>query len=144
MTLFGNGVKPRDNCLSLLVSLSVISSSPDPVDAEAGVRPSWRLSQSPWRGWTTSPVSTRLTTGVSALSLTCGAHGSAQDIRRRKGDVKAGESEGETDRERLWTPGNKRRVSEGRGWGRVGAGVGIQEGTDRTEPWVLYANSESQ
>ena len=38
-------------------------------------------------------------------------------IRRRKGKMKEGETEGEMNHERLWPPGNKLRVLEGRGWG---------------------------
>lgn len=49
-----------------------------------------------------------------------------------------------TNHERLWTPGNKQRVLEGR---EVGAGVSpamdIREGTDCLEHWASYANSES-
>ena len=45
---------------------------------------------------------------------------------------------------RLWTPGNKLRVSEGR---RVGDWdrpvMGIKESTYCMEHWVLYANNES-
>ena len=37
--------------------------------------------------------------------------------RGRKGKMKGGESEGEMNHERLWTRGNKLRVSEGRGGG---------------------------
>ena len=39
------------------------------------------------------------------------------DIRRRKGKMKWGKSEGRTNHERLWTPRNKLRVLEGRGAG---------------------------
>ena len=42
---------------------------------------------------------------------------SMEDIKRRKGKMKGGKSGGEMDHERLWTPGSKLRVSEGRGWG---------------------------
>ena len=44
---------------------------------------------------------------------------SMEDIRRRKGKLKGEgwESEGKMNHERLWTPGNKLRVSEGREWG---------------------------
>lgn len=46
--------------------------------------------------------------------------------------------------ERLWTPGNKLKVLEGRGLGGwVSLVMGIKEGTDCMEHWVLYANSES-
>ena len=40
-----------------------------------------------------------------------------EEIRRRKGKMKQGKSEGEKNHERLWTMGNKLRVSEGRGCG---------------------------
>ena len=40
-----------------------------------------------------------------------------EDIRRRKGKMKGGKSEGEMNHERLWTLRNKLRVLEGRGWG---------------------------
>ena len=40
---------------------------------------------------------------------------SMENIRRRKGKMKGGEFRGDTNHERLWTPGNKLRVSEGRG-----------------------------
>ena len=46
--------------------------------------------------------------------------------------------------ERLWTPRNKLKVSEGRevgGW--VSPVMGIKEGTYCMEHWVLYANNES-
>ena len=42
---------------------------------------------------------------------------SREDIRRRKGKMKGRKSKGETNHERLWTPGNTPRVSEGRGQG---------------------------
>ena len=45
---------------------------------------------------------------------------------------------------RLWTLGNKLRVSEGRGvgdWDRLV--MGIKEGMYCMEHWVLYANNES-
>ena len=38
-----------------------------------------------------------------------------EDIRGRKGKLKGGKSEGETNHERLWTLGNKLRASERRG-----------------------------
>ena len=44
-----------------------------------------------------------------------------EDIRRRKGKVNWGKSEGEMNHERLWTLRNKLRVLEGRGWGDVSA-----------------------
>ena len=45
---------------------------------------------------------------------------STEDHRRREGKLKGGKSERETNHERLWTLGNKLRISEGRG---LGAGV---------------------
>ena len=46
--------------------------------------------------------------------------------------------EGETNHESLWTPGNKLRVLERRGVvGWVSQVVGIKEGTDCMEHWVL-------
>ena len=46
--------------------------------------------------------------------------------------------------ERLWTLGNKLRVSEGRGVGGWASLVmGIKEGTYCMEHWVLDANNES-
>jgi len=45
-----------------------------------------------------------------------------EDIRGRKGKLKGGKSEGETNHERLRTPRNNLRVSEGRGWGEIGGG----------------------
>ena len=46
--------------------------------------------------------------------------------------------------ERLWTLGNKLRILEGRrvrGW--ASPVMGIKEGTNCMERWVLYPNSES-
>ena len=43
-----------------------------------------------------------------------------EERRGREGKLKGEKSEREMNRERLWTPGNKLRVSEGRG---VGDGV---------------------
>ena len=52
-----------------------------------------------------------------------------EDIKRRKGKMKAGKSEGEMNQKRLWIPGNKLRVSEGRAVGRrVSPVMGIKEG----------------
>jgi len=45
--------------------------------------------------------------------------------------------------ERLWTPRNKLRVLEERGWGWVSPVMGIKEGTYRMEHWVLHKNNES-
>ena len=50
--------------------------------------------------------------------------------------MKRGKSEGETNHERLWTPGNKLRVSEGkgvRGW--VSLVMGSKEGMYCMEHW---------
>ena len=70
---------------------------------------------------------------------------SIEDIRRRKGKMKGGKSEGETNHERLWTLGNDLRVSEGRSVGRwVSPVMGIKEGTYCMEHWVLPANNESE
>ena len=43
-----------------------------------------------------------------------------EDIRKRKGKMKGGKSEGEMNHERLWTLGNNLRASEGRGEGGLG------------------------
>ena len=40
---------------------------------------------------------------------------SAENHRGREGNLKGEKSEREMNHERLWTPGNKLRVSEGRG-----------------------------
>ena len=65
-----------------------------------------------------------------------------EDIRRRKGKVKGGESEGEMNHKRLWTLRNKLRVLGGVGaW--VSPVMGIKEGTYCMEHWVLYENNES-
>ena len=46
--------------------------------------------------------------------------------------------------ERLWTPGNELRVSEGRGLeGQGKRGMGIKEGMCGDEHWVLYTTNES-
>ena len=67
-----------------------------------------------------------------------------EDIRRRKGKMKRGESEGEMNHERLWTLRNKLRPSEERGMGEWDRLVmGIKEGTYCTEHWEFYANNES-
>ena len=67
-----------------------------------------------------------------------------EDIRRRKGKMKGGKSEGETNHERLWTLRNKLRVLEGRGeGGLVSPVMGIKEGTYCMEHWVLYENNGS-
>ena len=53
-----------------------------------------------------------------------------EDIRKRKGNMKGRKSEGERNHERLWTPGNKLRVLEGRGVGGWASLVkGIKDGT---------------
>jgi len=52
-----------------------------------------------------------------------------EDIRRRKGKMKGGKSEGEMNHERLWTLRNKLTVLEGRGVGGwVSLVMGITEG----------------
>ena len=66
-----------------------------------------------------------------------------EDIRRRKGKMNWGKSEGETNHEKLWTLRNKLRVLEGRrvrGW--VSLVVGIRESTYRMEHWVWRINNE--
>ena len=66
------------------------------------------------------------------------------EIRRRKGKVNWGKLEGKMKHERLRTLRSKLRVFEGRrmgGW--VSLVVGIKEGTDCMEHWVLHANNES-
>ena len=64
-----------------------------------------------------------------------------EDHRGRERNLKGEKSERETNHERLWTLGNKLRVSEGRGQGnRV---MGIKEGTFCDEHLVLYATNES-
>ena len=69
---------------------------------------------------------------------------SREDRSGREGDPKGEKSEMEMNHERLWTPGNKLRVSEGRGVGVGGNRVmGIKEGTCCDEHWVLYATNES-
>ena len=58
--------------------------------------------------------------------------------------MKGGKSERETNHERLWTLGNKLRVSEGREEGEwVSPVMGIREGTYYMEHWASYANNES-
>ena len=42
---------------------------------------------------------------------------STEDHRGREGKLNGKKSERETNHERLWTPGTKLRVTEGRGWG---------------------------
>ena len=51
------------------------------------------------------------------FTYTWNMRNSMEEIRRRKGKMKQGKSEGEKNHERLWTMGNKLRVSEGRGCG---------------------------
>ena len=66
-----------------------------------------------------------------------------EDIRRRKGKVNWGKSEGETNQERLWTLRNKLKVLEGTGEGSwVSLVVGIMEGTYCMEHWVWHINNE--
>ena len=58
--------------------------------------------------------------------------------------MKGEKLEWEMNHDRLWTLGNKLRVLEGRGWGGwVSLVMGIKEGMDCMECWVLYANNES-
>ena len=67
-----------------------------------------------------------------------------EDIRRRKGKVIWRKLEGEMNHERLWTPRNKLRVLEGKGVGGwVSQVMGIKEGTDCMEHWVIHINNES-
>ena len=47
----------------------------------------------------------------------CNIRNNMEDMRRRMGKMKSGKSEGEKNHERLWTPGNKLRVLEGKGAG---------------------------
>ena len=55
---------------------------------------------------------------------------STEDHRGREGKLKGKKSERETNHERLWIPGNKLRVSEGRGVGGWGNWVmDIKKGT---------------
>ena len=42
---------------------------------------------------------------------------STEEHKGREGKRNGKKSEGETNHERLWTLGNKLRVTEGRGWG---------------------------
>ena len=66
-----------------------------------------------------------------------------EDLRRRKGKVNWGKSEGETMHERPWTLRNKLRVMERRGLGSwVSLVVGIKEGTYCMEHWVWCINNE--
>ena len=60
-----------------------------------------------------------------------------EDMRRWRGEVSWGKSEGEMNHERPWTLRNKLRVLEGReveGWESLVAG--IKEGTYCMEHWV--------
>ena len=69
---------------------------------------------------------------------------SMEDHHRREGYLKGEKSEREINHERLWTLGNKLRVSEVRGMGGwVSLVMFIKEGTYCMEHWVLYANNES-
>ena len=66
------------------------------------------------------------------------------EIRKKEGKTEGGKTEGKTNHERLWTPGNKLRVLERREvGGKVSLVVGIKEGTYFMEHWVLYGNNES-
>ena len=69
---------------------------------------------------------------------------STEDHRGREGKLNGKKSERETNHERLWTPGTKLKVTEGRwvgGWGRQV--MSTEEGTCGDEPWVLYTTKES-
>ena len=67
-----------------------------------------------------------------------------EDHRGREGKLNGKKSERETNHERLWTLGNKLRVTEGSRVGVLGNWVmGIKEGTCGDEHWVLYATNES-
>ena len=69
---------------------------------------------------------------------------SAEDNRGREGKLNGKKSEKETNHDRLQTPENKLRVTEGRGVGGWSNWVmGIKEGTCGDEHWVLYATNES-
>ena len=67
-----------------------------------------------------------------------------EDIRRRKGNMNWGKSEGEINHERLWTLRNRLRVLEGRRVGDwVSLVVGIKEGSYCMEDWEWCINNES-
>ena len=69
---------------------------------------------------------------------------STQDHRRREGKLNGKKSERETSHERIWTLGNKLRVTEGMGVGGWGDQVmGIKEGICWEDHWVLYATNRS-
>lgn len=62
-----------------------------------------------------------------------------EDHRGGEGKPDGRTSERETNREGLWSLGNKLNIREGRGvrgWGD--RGMGIKEGTCWEEPWALY------
>ena len=65
------------------------------------------------------------------------------DIRRKKGKMNGGKSEGEMNHGRLWTLRNKQGFREEGAGGWVSPGDGIKEGMYCMEHWVLYANNES-
>ena len=67
-----------------------------------------------------------------------------ENIRRRKGKMKGEKLKWEVNHERLWTPRNKLRILEGWGvWEWVTLVMGIKEGMDCMEHWVLYKNNDS-
>ena len=69
---------------------------------------------------------------------------SAEDHRGKEGKLNGKKSERETHHERLWTLGNKLRVTEGRGVWEWGNWVmGIKEGSRGDEHWLLYTTNES-
>ena len=68
---------------------------------------------------------------------------STEDHRGREGKLNRKKSESETNHGRLWTLGNKLRVTEGRGLGGWGNRVmGIKEGTCDDDHWVLHVTNE--
>ena len=68
---------------------------------------------------------------------------STEDHRGREGKLNGKKSERETNHERLWTMGNKLRVTKGSRVGGWVPGDGYKEGTCWDEHWVLQATNES-
>ena len=66
-----------------------------------------------------------------------------EDHREREGKLNGKNLERETNHERLWTPGNKLRVTEGRGGEMSNRVMGIKEGLGCDEHWLLDATNES-
>ena len=67
-----------------------------------------------------------------------------EDHREREGTLKGEKSEREMNHERSWIPGEKMKVSEGKGEGVWGSRLmSIEEGMCCDEHWVLYATNES-